>query len=132
MASRRRDSGFTEIEFLLCALFVAAAAFAVVPDVVRIREELPVERAAWALRRCDSIARALCREGVIETTHEATLQLVEDALPRLEQPPLGWPRGTDLSTLEFHDDRGTSVDLLMPDGSRRRVSSRDVPETCIR
>lgn len=132
MSRRRRNAGFTEIEFLLCALLVAAAAWAVVPDYLRVRESLPLERAAWALRRCDSVARALCHEGVIETTHEASLQMVEEAIPRFELPPLFWPEGTDLSTLEFHDDKGTSVMVAMPDGSRRLVRSRDFPESAIR
>jgi hypothetical protein len=128
---RRSSGGFLNLEYLLLLLAIAAAVWAFVPDYLRVRRALPVEEAAWSLRLCDLGIWQLRSEGVVTNLADITLPMLEEHLRSRNRPELRWPEGADLRTLDFSRLRGSSVEVDLPDGSRRRVFASDMPESHI-
>ena len=119
------------MEYLLLLLAIAAAVWAFVPDYLRVCRALPVEEAAWSLRLCDLGIWQLRSEGVVTNLADITLPMLEEHLRSRNRPELRWPEGADLRTLDFSRLRGSSVEVDLPDGSRRRVFASDMPESHI-
>ena len=131
MANRRRAAGFLNIELMLVLLAVVAAIWAFVPDFLRVRNALPVEEAAWSLRLCDLGIWHLRNDGAVTNVADITLPMIEENLRANDRLDLRWPEGADLNTLVFSSGRGSSVEVTLPDGSRRRVFASDMPESHI-
>ena len=126
--SAKNKEGVSLLVLVLIISIVVLAVATIYPPVVKAREGIAIESAAYELKYCqDTIKEMLQENNTVTNASDVTLGLINSYLLEAGKPKPVWPAQADIASFAPDTTNGPTINVILKSGVRTVTTSDITP-----